>query len=72
MYVKYFVISKYRDDDSLWVDYVSIPYHTVDQAREHANVLAKDYRDRRYYIAEAFEWAEQIDNTVDFVQLKEY
>ena len=69
MFVRYYVIS---DRGSIG-DYVSLPKGDVDDAREAARKLAAHYPDCRFYIVEAFEYAEVVpkwETTVDFVQLE--
>ncbi len=73
MYVRYFVIS--HEWSPTRKKYVSVPFGSVDMAREHANVLALDLPKNRYYIVEAFEYAEVVprwEPVVDFVQLEKY
>ena len=73
MYVRYFVISK--EWNPIRSRYISDPFGSVDSAREHANVLAVDFPKNRYYICEAFEYAEvrpEWAPVVEFVQLEKY
>lgn len=73
MYVKYFVISK--EWSPTRQKHISVPFGSVDMAREHANVLALDFPENRYYICEAIEYAEAVPTwatTVDFIQLEKY
>lgn len=73
MYVRYFVISK--EWNPVRKAYVSVTFTSVDDARQHANGLALDFPKNRYYICEAFEYAEvvpQWNPVVDFVKLDKY
>ena len=70
MFVRYFVVSKRGSIG----DYVSIPWGSIDAAREAAKHLAEDYPDCRFFICEAVEYAETVPvwhPEVDIVKLED-
>ena len=68
MFVRYFVVSQRGSIG----DYVSIPFGSVDAARTHASLMARNYQDCRFYISEGFEYCEMTPTwsmEPEFVQL---